>query len=277
MGDRAVIEGHALHGGRARGALPSLWRRRRTLFALARHDARRTYAGTRGGVAWALLTPLVPFAVLTVVFSFGLRLGLGGAPYVYGFAAAYAPWVLLAGAVAGSAGSLLDHRYLVKRVRFPVALLPAVPLLTNSLPHLVVVVLTAIGCALGGYAGVALLSLPYFYACAIALCLGLGLCLAALAVVVRDIARAMPAAVQVWFWATPVAWTAALLPEGGRWLVELNPAAYVVTGYRHALMPEVFAAPSVPQTLFFWLSCVVILVSGAYAFERLRPCFWECL
>jgi ABC-type polysaccharide/polyol phosphate export permease len=277
MGDRAVSEGRALAAGLGAGALRPLWRSRRTLVALARHDARRTYAGTSAGLAWALLTPLVPFAVLAVVFSFGLRLPLGGAPYVYGFAAAYTPWVLLAGAVAGSASALLDHRYLVKRVPFPVALLPAAPVLTHSLPHLVLVALTALGCAAGGYAGIGLLTLPYFYACGVALCLGAGLLLASVAVVVRDVARALPAALQVWFWVTPIAWIPAVLPHAGRQLLELNPAAYVVTGYRHALMSQVFAAPSLAQTLWFWLTCAAILAAGAYAFERLRPHFWECL
>jgi lipopolysaccharide transport system permease protein/teichoic acid transport system permease protein len=257
--------------------LGALWRRRRTLLALARHDARRTYAGTIAGVAWALLTPLVPFAVLAVVFSVGLRLPLGGAPYVYGFAAAYVPWVLLAGAVAGAAGSLVEHRYLVKRVPFPVALLPAAPVLTHSLTHLVLLALTAIGCAAGGYAGAALLTIPYFYACAVALCLGVGLCLAALAVVVRDVSRGLPALLQVWFWVTPVAWTTDLLPAAGSRLLDLNPAAYVVAGYRHALMPQVFAAPSLTQAAAFWLACLAILAIGAHMFERLRPHFWECL
>src|SRR3954462_12602222 len=76
----------------------SLWNRRRTLLALARHDARRTYAGTTAGRLWTLLTPLIPFVVLTVVFSLGLRLSLNGAPYVYAFAAAYVPWIFITAA-----------------------------------------------------------------------------------------------------------------------------------------------------------------------------------
>ena len=47
---------------------------------LARHDLRRTYAGTAGGVLWTFLTPLIPILIFSAVFSFGLRLPLGGAP-----------------------------------------------------------------------------------------------------------------------------------------------------------------------------------------------------
>jgi ABC-type polysaccharide/polyol phosphate export permease len=267
----------AVVGGGPASLLASLWRQRRTLLALTRHDARRTYAGTRVGVAWALLTPLVPFVVLSVIFSVGLRLPLGGAPYVYGFAAAYVPWVLLSGSIAGAAGSLLEHRYLVKRVPFPIGVLPAVSALTQSPPHLVLLAITAIGCAAGGYGGAALATVPYYYACAIVLCLGIGLGLAAVAVVLRDVTRALPAVLQVWFWITPVAWSVDRLPSAGRQLLQLNPAAYVVAGYRHALMPRVFAAPSWGQSLAFWLVCLAVLMGGSLAFARLRAHFWECL
>src|SRR2546426_12528490 len=105
--------------------LASLWIHRRVLTSLARHDLRKTHAGTAGGVAWTVLTPLIPLLIFTAVFSLGLRLPLGGAPYIFGFATAYVPWILLSSSITGAAGSILDHRYLIKRVVFPVEVIPA--------------------------------------------------------------------------------------------------------------------------------------------------------
>jgi ABC-type polysaccharide/polyol phosphate export permease len=219
----------------------------------------------------------VPFLVLAVIFSVGLRLPLGGAPYVYGFAAAYVPWTLLAGAITAAASSIVELRFLVKRARFPVALIPSAPSLTHTIPHVVLLALTGIACFAGGYGGPALVTLPYFYVCAIVLALGVGLCLSATAVIVRDVTRAVPVALQLWFWLTPVAWTPARLPAYGRRLLDFNPAAYVVDGYRHALMPRAFPAPTLVQSAIFWLLAVAVLAGGAYWFKRLRPQFWECL
>src|ERR1700716_1522157 len=129
--------GPGVGGIGVQSSLDSLSTGGRTLLALARHDARRAYAGTWAGWAWALLTPLVPFLVLAVIFSVGLRLPLGGAPYVYGFAAAYVPWTLLAGPITAAAGSIVELRFLVKRARFPVALIPSAPSLTHTIPHVV--------------------------------------------------------------------------------------------------------------------------------------------
>jgi teichoic acid transport system permease protein len=258
--------------------LASLWAHRDVLTSLARHDMRKSYSGTAGGVAWAVLTPLIPLLIFTVVFSLGLRLPLGGAPYIFGFAAAYVPWVLLAGAINGAAGSILDHRYLVKRVLFPLEIIPADPLLVQSLPHAILVALTVVACLFRGYVRFPeLLLIPYFYLCAAVLAVGAGLFLAAMTVVVRDVQQLLPSFLNVWFWITPIAWSASGLPPEGRALLALNPASYVVTGYRYALMPKVFAPPSGLETAAFWSVALAMMVTGTACFRRLRPHFWDCL
>ena len=106
-----------------------------------------------------------------------LKLKLGGAPYVFGFAAAYVPWVLLSASVYGATGSLVTHRYLVKRVRFPLGVIPADAVLVNTAPHVLLVALACAACLAGGYAGLPeLLLVAYFYACAVAFAFGAACC-----------------------------------------------------------------------------------------------------
>jgi ABC-type polysaccharide/polyol phosphate export permease len=258
--------------------LASLWTHRGELASLVRHDLRTTYGGTTGGLALALLTPLIPLLAFTAVFSFGLRLPLGGTPYIFGFAAAYVPWVLLSGAIAGAAGSILQHRYLVKRVRFPVEIIPADSFLVHSLPHALLLALTAACCFLAGYGGLPQLFLVfYFYLCAAVLALGAGLLLSSLAVVVRDIPLMLPSFLHVWFWVTPIAWPGSGLPPAGQTLLALNPASYVVSGYRHAVMPAIFPSPTRFDAVAFWAVATVMLAAGCVCFRRLRSHFWDCL
>lgn len=258
--------------------LAGLWTNRGLLSSLARQQLRRTYAGTAAGAAWAVLTPLVPLVCFTAIFSTGLRLPLGDAPYVLGFAAAYVPWVLLSSAVNGAVSSIVDHRYLVKRVQFPLHVLSASAIVVHSLPHVILLALTIAGAAASGYARLPeLLLLPYFYACAAVLILGIGLTLSGLAVIVRDVQQGLSSALNIWFWITPVAWAADALPAHGRALLAFNPAAYVVSGYRHALLPKAFAAPPAADAIVFWTISAALLLGGAALFRRLRPHFWECL
>lgn len=251
---------------------------RHLLTALARQELRRTYAGTAAGAAWAVLTPLVPLVCFTAVFSLGLRLPLGGAPYILGFAAAYVPWVLMSTSISGAAGSVVEHRYLVKRVRFPLQIVSASSFLVQTLPHVVLLGLTIAAVAATGYARwPQLLLLPYYYGCAAVLVAGIGLTLSGLAVIVRDVQQMIAPLLNVWFWVTPLAWAPSALPPRGRALLALNPASYVVCGYRHALMPHVFPAPSASDAVAFWTIATVFAVAGTLLFRRLRPHFWECL
>jgi teichoic acid transport system permease protein len=260
--------------------LAGLWTNRHLVSSLARQDLRRVHAGTAAGLAWAVLTPLVPLLLFTAIFSLGLKLPLGGGrvPYVLGFAAAYVPWVLISTATAGAVSSIVDHRYLVKRVRFPLQVISGSSIIVQSLPHVILLALTVVAAVASGYARwPQLLLLPYYYLCAAVLVLGLGLLLSGLAVIVRDVQQVLASFLNVWFWITPVAWAASALPPRGQSLLAFNPAAYVVSGYRHALMPEAFVAPSATEAIVFWIIASALLLTGAAMFRRLRPHFWECL
>jgi teichoic acid transport system permease protein len=258
--------------------LAALWIHRRVLASLARQDLRKTYAGTAAGVAWAVLTPLVPLLIFSAVFSLGLRLPLGRAPYIFGFAAAYVPWVLLSGAITGATGSILDHRHIVKRVPFPVEIIPAESILVHSLPHAILVTLTAVVCGAAGYGHFPeVLLVFYFYGCAAVLAISVGLLLAGLTVVVRDVQQVLPSFINVWFWITPIAWAGTALPPAGRMLLAFNPASYVVSGYRYALMPKIFAPPGIAEAAVFWSTSILLLLIGSVSFRRLRPHFWDCL
>jgi lipopolysaccharide transport system permease protein/teichoic acid transport system permease protein len=220
----------------------------------------------------------VPLLIFSAVFSLGLRLPLGEAPYLLAFAAAYVPWALMSMSVAGAVSSIIDHRYLVKRVHFPLQIISASSIVVHSLPHVILLALTVVAAFSSGYArGPELLLLPYFYACAAVLVLGMGLMLSALAVIVRDVQHVVASFLNVWFWVTPVAWAADALPSHGQTLLALNPAAYVVSGYRYALMPLAFPPPAATAAISFWTIAGGFLLMGALMFRRLRPHFWECL
>jgi teichoic acid transport system permease protein len=267
---------------RFRGAgideIVSLWTNRRTLSSLARHDLRRAYAGTAGRSLWTFLTPLIPILIFSAVFSFGLRLPLGGAPYIFGFAAAYVPWVLLSSSISGASGSIVAHSYLVKRILFPIEIIPADAVLVHSLPHAFLLFLVGGACLIGGYLRFPdFLLVLYFYGCTVVLTISAGFLVSSIAVVARDFQQVLPSILQVWFWLTPIAWAGTQLPRPFRTLLALNPASYIVSGYRHALMPKIFAAPAAFESAAFWIISLGMLLIGAACFRRLRIYFWDCL
>lgn len=256
----------------------SMWTHRRALKSLARYDLRRAYAGTVGGMLWTFLTPLIPVLIFSSIFAFALKLPLGGAPYIFGFAAAYVPWLLLSASISSATGSIVEHSYLVKRIHFPVEIIPADAVLIHSLPHAFLLALVSGVCLIGGYGRLPdLLLVLYFYLCAIIFTISTGFLVSSITVVMRDFQQMLPSILQVWFWLTPIAWASSQLPPAGRTLLAFNPASYIVSGYRHALMPKIFAAPTAFDTAAFWLMSLAMLAIGSTCFRRLRVYFWDCL
>ena len=80
-----------------------------------------------------------------------------------------------------------------------------------------------------------ILLLPGFLLLAVATALGVGLWLSALNAIYRDVRYVMPFLVQVWMFASPVAYPSSLVPERWRWLFGLNPMTGVIEGFRWAL------------------------------------------
>ena len=260
------------------GSMISMWTHRRTLRSLARYDLRRAYAGTVGGALWTFLTPLIPVLIFSSIFAFALKLPLGGAPYIFGFAAAYVPWLLLSASITGATASIVEHSYLVKRIHFPVEIIPADAVLIHSLPHAFLLALVSGVCLIGGYGRFPdLLLVLYFYLCAIIFTISTGFLVSSITVVMRDFQQMLPSILQVWFWLTPIAWAGSQLPPAGRTLLAFNPASYIVSGYRHALMPKIFAAPTAFDTATFWIMSLAMLAIGSTCFRRLRVYFWDCL
>jgi ABC-type polysaccharide/polyol phosphate export permease len=81
----------------------------------------------------------------------------------------------------------------------------------------------------------------------------------------------------VWFWLTPIVWPAELLGGQWQWLLDLNPAYYLVKGYRDSLLYGIpFWSNPIPA-LAFWAICGVLLFFGAWVFDRLKHDFAEVL
>jgi ABC-type polysaccharide/polyol phosphate export permease len=95
------------------------------------------------------------------------------------------------------------------------------------------------------------------------------------AVYFRDIPQILSALFMIWFWATPIAYTVNLIPEGLRWIVTLNPAYYMLEIYRDALfygkIPEVEIL--VPFLIF---SCLLFILSVLF-FRETKRGFGELL
>lgn len=255
-----------------------LLRRREVVFDLAKNDFRREYAGSVLGFAWAFIQPLMFIAVLYVVFTVGLRANPAGAgmPFVVYLTIGMICWMYFATNLAAITGVFLSYSFLINKVNFRLSVLPLVKLL-SSLPTHLVLICVAVGVAWQeGFAPTLYtLQLFYYFLCLLCLLYGVGLAASAANLFVRDVQRGVAVVVQFGFWATPVFWNPAILPERFEFLVRLNPVWYLVRGYRDSIVNQVGFWERPVDALVFWATVGLFWLVAMVVYRRLKPHFAE--
>lgn len=249
--------------------LPDLrdaWRSRELALILALRELRLRYKQTLLGVSWAVLQPLLGTVVFTLLLGKLGGLPADGLPYFVFVFVALVAWWYVSSAVTGAAESLLDDRDLVTKARFPRLLAPLAALL-SGLVDLGIAMLVA-GVLIAGYGvtpDAALLLLPVWILALVVIAAGVGLWLSALAVQYRDIRHALPFAMQLWFFASPIVFASSLVSDGWRYLFAVNPLAGALDGLRWSLLGG--PTPGAPLAVSGAVA-LLVLASGLLYFER---------
>ncbi len=258
--------------------LVELWEYREVLYFLIWRDIKVRYRQTAIGAAWAVVQPLMTMVIFSVFFGRLAKVPSDGIPYPLFALAALVPWMFFANGVSLSANSLVASGYLITKVYFPRLLAPTARVL-SGLPDLGLSLLVLLGIiwwsGLLRTGGAPFILLPALTLLALVTALGVGLWLSALNVQYRDVQHAVPFAVQLWLFATPIAYPSSLLSEPWRTIYGLNPMVGVVEGFRWALL-ESGRPPGYPVAVSA-LAALVILVTGAFFFRRVERTFADVL
>ena len=253
-------------------ALRELWEYRELLAFLVWRDVKVRYKQTVLGAAWAILQPLLTMVVFSVFFGRLAKVPSDGLPYPLFSYAALVPWTFFANGLTASTNSLVGSSNLIRKVYFPRLVVPIGGVTAGLVDFaLAFVVLIAMMMWYGISPGVGLAWLPALLALAFVTSLGVGLWLSALNVRYRDVRFAAPFLVQLWLFATPIAYPSSLLPQPWRTVYGLNPMAGVVEGFRFALL-GVAPAPTAMVAVSGVVS-LIVLVTGAIYFSSVERTF----
>lgn len=252
--------------------LRELWRFRELLFFLIWRDIKVRYKQTALGAAWAVIQPFFTMVVFSLFFGNLAGIPSDGIPYPIFSFAALVPWTFFANGLSKSANSLVGSQNLIKKVYFPRLAIPIASVLGGIVDFAIAfLVLLAMMAFYGIVPGWNVLWLPPLLLLALATSLGAGFWFAALNVQYRDVGLAIAFLIQLWLFATPIAYPSSLLDEPWRSLYGLNPMAGVVEGFRWALL-GVDTAPGA-IVLVSSLAAVLLLASGALYFRRMEKTF----
>jgi lipopolysaccharide transport system permease protein len=252
--------------------LAELWRYRQLLYFLVWRDVKVRYKQTALGASWAIIQPLFTMVVFSLFFGKLAGIPSDGVPYPIFSFAALVPWTFFSQGLTSSAGSLVASQNLIKKVYFPRLAIPIARVLSGLVDFSIAfAVLLAMMMFYGIAPTLNVLWIPALLLLAFITALGVGLWFAALKVRYRDVSYITPFMVQVWLFATPIAYPSSLLPEQWRVVYGLNPMVGVVEGFRWSLL-DTATAPG-PMILASTLAAIAILVGGAYYFRTMERSF----
>jgi lipopolysaccharide transport system permease protein len=247
--------------------LAEVWAHRELLYFFVWRDIKVRYKQTVIGAGWAVLQPVLTMAVFTLFFGRLARIPSDGIPYPVFFFAAILPWMYFANALSGATSAMVENQRIITKVYFPRLLLPAAPVVSGLMDFAIgLLLLGALMLFYGIAPGARALLLPVFLLLAVLTALGAGLWLAALNAVYRDVRYAIPFLIQLWMFASPVAYPSTLVPEHWRWLYGLNPMAGVIEGFRWSLAGH--GQPPGPLLAVSVAAVLLLLLGGLAYFQR---------
>lgn len=264
----------ALRRHRLRNSLQLIW-------FLTRRDLIARYRGSLLGVAWSLVTPAITLAIYALVFGIvlGGRFGEDIAdPAQFSlvlFLGLIVFWLISDG-IASAPRVLQAHHSYVKKIVFPLHVLPCVAVGAAMFHTLLrIAVFLVAYWILRGPPPPTALWIPVVLAPLFLLTLGLAWALAGLGVYLRDLNEIMGVVLVGLLFLSPVFYSLDRLPEAVRWLVYLNPVTVPVEQIRRVAIWG--QAPDWIEFAGYALVCLAIAAVGVAGFQRARRGFADVL
>ena len=264
------------------GSLATFYERRWLIKYLAQRQVASSYQGSYLGLVWALLSPLLMVAMLTVIFSnvLGIRVrevtgdsSLNFGLYLY---CGLIPFLAYSQALNQGVNIIRRNSDLVQGVVFPLEILPLTTVLTSLIQNVFgVVAVSLVFAGLEQRFNWTIVLLPLVMVVRLVFTLGLAYLMAVAGTYVPDVRETLKAVVRATFFITPILWPTGRVPEQYSFLVDYNPLAALVEAYRDLILGG--QLPDAWGMAYFSIVALVLFVVGFVVFNRVKHNFADLL
>lgn len=260
--------------------IKTLIKNRKLVFQLGKNDFKNRFAGTTLGATWGFAQPFVFMLTYVIVFQFILKAGSAGDyPFIVWYLPGMALWMSLNDSILNATNSIKSYSYLVKKVVFPVDVIPVISLASSAIVSTFLIIISIIVGICFGYVP-NFFKVIYFIIATFALVISFTRFTSAVTALVPDFGQLFNIFMQLMFWFTPIMWNISMLNNHPTLevIVKLMPFSYLVTGFREAfiggnLITENFGI----YTLAFWLITLFLFIWGNSVFKRSKKDFADVL
>lgn len=266
--------------------LKELWKYRDLIMLFVKRDFVALYKQTVLGPAWAVIQPLLTTVVFTFIFGNIAGLAADGVPsFVFYFSGTFL-WTYFSTCLTNTANTFLNNRAILGKVYFPRLVMPVSTVLSNLIMlgiqflffmiFLVYYWISGQGVQPNLYA----LMFPVLVLQMACLSLGTGIIISALTTKYRDLAMLITFGVQIWMYASPVAYDMYSLPvfaPGGEYhaLFMCNPVTSIINVFRYGFL----GIGEIEWMYYFisWGVTFLLLFVGVMMFNRVEKTFMDTI
>jgi lipopolysaccharide transport system permease protein len=256
--------------------LAELWSYRELIGFLVWRDLKVRYRQTLFGVAWVILQPLALMVVFSLFLGQFLKVNTGSTPYPVFVFAGLVPWTLFSQSLTASSTSLVANAGLLGKIYFPRLLLPVSAVGSYLLDFLISsTLLVGLMLVYGVTPSPAIIVIPVLAVLAVLTALGVGILLSAVNVRYRDVQSGIPLLVQLWLFASPIAYPISLVPAQYREIYAINPMVSVLQAFRWATYGDV--PPTAGMVAVSVAAATMIFAAGLAYFRRTERTFADVI
>lgn len=262
--------------------IKTLIKNRRLVFQLGKNDFKNKFASTSLGAIWGFVQPFIFMLTYVMVFQYILKVGnSGNDPYIVWYFPGMTMWMFLNDSILNASNSIRNYSYLVKKVVFPVDVIPVISIISSSIVSIFLFIITVAICLIFGYV-LNIFMFIYFVISALLFIVAFTRLTSAICTLVPDFSQLLSVIMQLMFWFTPILWNISMISgvKGGLLLhiVKCMPFSYLVTGFRQVFLGGNIITESYGiYTLVFWLVTLLIFLWGNSVFKRSKKEFSDVL
>ena len=258
------------------------------IFLFVKRDFTAIYKQTILGPLWALIQPLLTTVVFTVIFGSLARLTTADVPGDYvlpGFLfymAGNICWSYFSTTVEVTSNIFIRHRAIMGKVYYPRLVSPIASACSNLISYGIQFALFLaiyIVCYVRGGADLRFtakwLLVPLLILQMVILSVGCGIIIASVTTKYRDLAMLVGFGLQLWQYASPLAYGLQLIPEKYLGLYLLNPVAPIITTFRYAVFGTGYF--HLPYYLLSWGISLAVFFVGLILFSRIERVFMDTI
>ena len=257
-----------------------LFKNKSLAFKLGKNDFRNRFANTSLGTIWGFAQPFVFMITYVIVFQYILHSGSSGQyPYVVWFLPGMSMWMYCSDAILTSSNSIRNYSYLVKKVVFPVDIIPVISLTSASFIGIFLMFIAVVVSSIFGYVP-NFLNVIYILFCAIIFIISLTRLTSAITTVVPDFAQLLTIVIQLCMWFTPIVWNLSMISnQTFVKIFKCMPFTYLVEGFRQAFMEnsQIITEQNYMFTIVFWVITILIFLWGNRVFRKTKKDFADVL